>query len=845
MGKHSRTKMPPSKTLSRKERRKEERKLKKARRDAFAQRKFDVIKTLKNVDTAFKAKCQQEKLERLKLKKSKKKVEKKEEKKAVDNSRVEGLRLAIQRDEKELKQLEKHLKFRKKKGKTNIPSSFVTDGLDYILEATDSEKIKTFEDVTADIMNSKDSSDSETDSDIEALLGQDDESDIEEEEPDSSLVWDPSAKATKSILKVKTKKPQAQDKKVKFAKVDDIDDENGNQDSDEEDDDTAEEDEKDIDDTDEEDVDASEESASGVMSDEKDVSDDDDCIQEDKLPELGVSKKHKRDEESELKEDIYGRLRDAQGNVVKPGAAGAYVPPAKRAMMAGAPNEALQKRLKGFVNKVSEGTIQAISSQVEALYLDNSRADVNETLTGLIMEAVVTPVLCPERLAEELAMLVAILHSNVGSEVGAFVLQKLIRKFADLLLESDYGAGKLMENTLLLIANIYNFKVTHSKLIFDIMEKFMLSFGERDIELLLHVLKAVGFSLRKDDPARLKQAILDIQAKAHSAESSGTDGLKSRIRFMLDVLMAIKNNNMRKIPGYDSTHLEHLRKIIKNFMKGHGLGEDQLTISLEDLLKADHSGKWWIVGSAWEGRKDSIENIKEAKSKVETSVVGTVTKQLLTLAKQQGMNTDIRRHIFCILGTSEDFEDAFSRLLRLGLNRTQEREIIHVLVHCCLNERTYNPFYSFLAQKFCTFDRRFTMTVQFTMWDKFKEIDSIDTVARNNLGQLLSHLLVTKSLSLSIFKVVEFGMESKKMIRLMAQVLTEVLSSSKETTVLEIFERIAPFPKLNTLRHGLQVFMKVHLKNKGLPESTRELLQERIEKADSAMFSHQASNMLL
>lgn len=88
-------------------------------------------------------------------------------------------------------------------------------------------------------------------------------------------------------------------------------------------------------------------------------------------------------------------------------------------------------------------------------------------------------------------------------------------------------------------------------------------------------------------------------------------------------------------------------------------------------------------------------------------------------------------------------------------------------------------------------------------------------------------------------------MESKKMIRLMAQVLTEVLSSSKETTVLEIFERIAPFPKLNTLRHGLQVFMKVHLKDKGLSESTRELLQERIEKAESVMFSHQSSNMLL
>lgn len=40
------------------------------------------------------------------------------------------------------------------------------------------------------------------------------------------------------------------------------------------------------------------------------------------------------------------------------------------------------------------------------------------------------------------------------------MLQKFVKKFADLLLESDYGVGKLMENALLLIANIYNFKVS-------------------------------------------------------------------------------------------------------------------------------------------------------------------------------------------------------------------------------------------------------------------------------------------------------------------------------------------------------------------------------------------------
>lgn len=47
---------------------------------------------------------------------------------------------------------------------------------------------------------------------------------------------------------------------------------------------------------------------------------------------------------------------------------------------------------------------------------------------------------------------------------------------------------------------------------------------------------------------------------------------------------------------------------------------------------------------------------------------------------------------------------------RLGLKDQQEREIVHVLMDCCLQEKTYNPFYAFLAGKFCDYERRFQVT---------------------------------------------------------------------------------------------------------------------------------------
>lgn len=158
-------------------------------------------------------------------------------------------------------------------------------------------------------------------------------SDVEEDEEKQK--WNPTAKAAKSILKVEKNKSKKEDRTVKFAKGEDIDDNLS---------------EEDISDANDDDFDIAEESEE-EMSNSDDEGEED--VTGDKLDmesETKTSRKRAR-EEVDLKEDIYGRLRDTEGNVVKPGTTGLYVPPAKRALLAGGQNEVLQKRLKGLVNK--------------------------------------------------------------------------------------------------------------------------------------------------------------------------------------------------------------------------------------------------------------------------------------------------------------------------------------------------------------------------------------------------------------------------------------------------------------------------------------------------------------
>lgn len=65
-----------------------------------------------------------------------------------------------------------------------------------------------------------------------------------------------------------------------------------------------------------------------------------------------------------------------------------------------------------------------------------------------------------------------------------------------------------------------------------------------------------------------------------------------------------------------------------------------------------------------------------------------------------------RKYIF-ISNLFQDFVDAFEKLMKLELKGQQYQEIIHVLVHCLLKEKQYNPYYSFLAEQLCSINRKY------------------------------------------------------------------------------------------------------------------------------------------
>lgn len=160
--------------------------------------------------------------------------------------------------------------------------------------------------------------------------------------------------------------------------------------------------------------------------------------------------------------DIYGRIRDESGNIVEE-TKGKYIPPHLKYKLS-EENEKivrLKRILKGNINRLAESNLPKIAKEIDGLYMENSRNDMNSTLTILIVEALGSHVLSIERSVLEHMLLLSVLHANVGSEVGAHFLEVIVKKFNEKLINisKENIENKSLDNIIQMICHLYTFKV--------------------------------------------------------------------------------------------------------------------------------------------------------------------------------------------------------------------------------------------------------------------------------------------------------------------------------------------------------------------------------------------------
>ncbi|WVW82576.1 hypothetical protein I302_104587 [Kwoniella bestiolae CBS 10118] len=597
-----------------------------------------------------------------------------------------------------------------------------------------------------------------------------------------------------------------------------------------EEDDESDEDMMDLDGLDEE-SDLGEGTEEDEEDEEEESEDDDDDEQKDSGHDDQISEID-RDEEVDEKQTSDVKDLDLQPTEIptNPSAPTKYVPPHLRAAQLeesakGNKQKAeemikLERKAQGLLNKLSEANLESILGEIEGLYRGHSRNDVSTTLTNLIIQMISNKANLLDSFVVLYATLVGALHRVIGMEFGAHFVHTLIVRYQSALTDPSSTETKLEANIyetpdgskealnlLTLIAELYNAQVIGSKLIYDLIKGFLEGgqtangevMSERATEGLLKVLRCSGAQLRTDDPASLKDIVNLVQEKTKGKEKSMT----ARARFMVETLTNVKNGKIKSNQNSEGGNEAAMR--MKKFLSGLGkkrrlLAHEPLRVSLSDLLSADKKGKWWLVGAGWSGNplvereqalaSSSKSAMPDKRRKMKGDEDVTDEEALLELARKQGMNTDVRRGVFVVLMTSEDYLHACDRLNALKLSDVQQREFVRVALHCCGLEKTYNPYYTLILSNLCSnsYDHRFTL--QYALWDFIRELESgsgsVDSTKskkskqkqrQENIAKAIAYVVGRGALDLTVFKAIDFTTLSSPLLSFLLIFLVHMLLS--------------------------------------------------------------------
>lgn len=465
----------------------------------------------------------------------------------------------------------------------------------------------------------------------------------------------------------------------------------------------------------------------------------------------------------------------------------------------------LRRQINGLMNRLSDQSKDSILKGLQSIFNSNSIILSNQVLKESIIGICNNSTQLLTSLIPIYASTIAALHFTVGIEVGAFIVESIVdlvirytKSQRDELSQGDQNTktAKSSLNYLLLLLYLYNFRILHHDLIFDILNEFIGNGNSRDsfnqvvisefeIESTMIVVEYCGFQLRSDDPVKLKAVISHLISSTSNLpkDSNCIDSMTTvsgRCQYLIESINDLKNNKSKRTQNSKIETIKSLRKWIGNVKTNYKstsanhlgvVGDGCLRISLDDILNAEYKGRWWKAGASWKGNSGIANNpiVDENQSAPTRNNLSSDSKssfsedeiKLQKLCEKLRMNTPTRKRILCQMMASRDVQDAFERISKLDLKGKQDRDIIQVIIESCASEKMYNPFYSELLALFCSQNRQIKVSLQYVYWDLFRvmKVNPLITVKSTqrsiNLAQLLASIVSSFYVSITILKVID------------------------------------------------------------------------------------------
>ncbi len=549
-----------------------------------------------------------------------------------------------------------------------------------------------------------------------------------------------------------------------------------------------------------------------------------------------------------------------------------YVPPSLRKETGSDAELAarIRRQTQGLVNRITESNLLSIITDIEKLYREYPRQHVTSSLVDLLLVQVCDPTTLPDTLLILTAGFATAAYMVLGTDFGGQLVQEVVERFENYYKDAQVAAlerpdvPKQTSNLITFISELYTFQLIGPNLVFDYIRMLLDNLSELNAELLLRIVRMCGPTLRQDDPMALKDIVSLIPPAVAKA---GEKNLTVRTKFMIDTITDLKNNKLKagaSASAVVSEHITRMKKLLGQLKSKKLKSTEPMRMSLKDIQDADKKGKWWLVGASWAGRSAGEKAAakgttgEEEDSDDESILLDDVDQgpDLAELAREQGMNTEVRRSIFISIMSAMDFQDAYFRILKLRLNKERQREVPNVIIRCVGAEQHYNPYYTLIAKRLCSEQREVRWAFQASLWKLFgrmgetgfgedeeeedeEEDGTVDMRRLVNTAKMFGALVSGNTLGVIVLKRLNLLYLQKKTRDFVEIMLVNVLlecqgSERPEEAVTKVFAGVEAAPDL---ARGLQYFLKKVVRKSDLAggKKNTKMLKEGCKMAEAVV----------
>jgi len=463
-----------------------------------------------------------------------------------------------------------------------------------------------------------------------------------------------------------------------------------------------------------------------------------------------------------------------------------------------------KKELTSLLNKVAESNlsliIPAIFNKISSFtdsYKENDNKSktkiLYEILSEIFIKTIVNPQVINLPIVSCICSIISLLHFiKFGQSFLFFFLKKCLEElnFSNIKENNNIIKEKYKyKNFFFIVIHLYLFENINSVFVYDLIKYLIDNFNENNSEYLLLLLSYTGINIRKENPANLNDIITLINKKYNDMKISEEKNSTEKIKYIIDMINDIKQNKYLKFNLQEKFNF--FKEIIKKNKSDNIVLSDKQEIELNKIIKLPYDQ---ILSEEVISNIDKLEEIVNLDTDdliiKETQEDDKTNMQLNNTMKKMGISTKLKKMIFTNIATSSGVNDAFERLNRLNLNKEQRREIIKMIIKLCLTEPSYNPFYQILLEKFLNLDKDNKYTFHYCIWDYMKILDNFKIKQIHNLSKLTSNLLIKEKISIPVllqFKFEEDKDENKIFVKM---IFNRYFEESDEDKTKLIFAKL-------------------------------------------------------